>query len=511
MNISATLGNQKSRYAIAAGLFFLAAFSIRIFSLDETSLNSDELFSASLALDARDPLAFWDFRWVQLLPQADDSWMTRKSSDLTPVLFDLILLPWAHIFGPSEFTLRLLSVIFGSAAIAAFYLYASKISSQLSAVIYSLVFTVFPAAIATSQNLRAYSLTLLLATIAIGQFSSELTMRSKSRWRPRANHIVILCLLATSHYTGLFLAVLIAGLSIYFKAGTADFWGSLRKYIPIVFSVTPWIILSAPTLLFVASGKFAWTNYSLRDTWETLLPNLVSSVMPGGVATLLLLLSAQFFSSYQSPRELRKLQPPRPESHLASPTNVKFALACIIFTMTTYAVYSAYKSGIWAERYATALIPAVLFFLVVLSEGQRAKIKMAFSGLAVFLFALNGSVTYFSTKIAQSEDYRGAATYISENFTDGDIVALGWYVNEPYYDFYLSRLYNGDVLGTHTVTISSQQDANELCFGNASRVIVFEHMSHNFDAGLESCPYFVSQNSPSFNGVKVKIYKRAVN
>ncbi len=87
--------------------------------------------------------------------------------DFHPPFYYLILKLWSNLFGYSEITLRLPSVIFGLAVVYFVYLIGRKLFNQKVALLASLFLAINPLAIYYSQEARMYSLAMLAVTASI--------------------------------------------------------------------------------------------------------------------------------------------------------------------------------------------------------------------------------------------------------------------------------------------------------------------------------------------------------
>ena len=87
-------------------------------------------------------------------------------SDFHPPLYHLLLKAWTQIFGISEISLRLPSVLLGALTIYVVYLLGKEIKNQKFAIITSLLLTTSSLHIYYSQEARMYSLNTFLAALS---------------------------------------------------------------------------------------------------------------------------------------------------------------------------------------------------------------------------------------------------------------------------------------------------------------------------------------------------------
>src|SRR3989344_2891983 len=88
-------------------------------------------------------------------------------SDFHPPLYHIILKGWALIFGVSEITARLPSVLFGIGTVFTTYLIGLKLFEKKTALIAATLISTAPLAIYYSQEARMYSLAAFLASLTV--------------------------------------------------------------------------------------------------------------------------------------------------------------------------------------------------------------------------------------------------------------------------------------------------------------------------------------------------------
>ena len=82
----------------------------------------------------------------------------------------LVLHWWLALVHPSDFTIRLLSVIFSVAALPVLYVLASKLFDESVGVAAALLLAVSPPFVSYSQEARSYSLAILLSLVSWSSF-----------------------------------------------------------------------------------------------------------------------------------------------------------------------------------------------------------------------------------------------------------------------------------------------------------------------------------------------------
>ena len=129
-------------------LLTLVGTVLRLFHLGTKSLWMDEAASVALAR-----MSWRQYAWV---------WW-RQEGNMTA--YYLLLRPWLHL-GQSETWIRLLSVVFGIAAIPAIFYVTRRLTDTTTALMAAALLAVSPAHIYYSQEARSYSLTMFLLLLS---------------------------------------------------------------------------------------------------------------------------------------------------------------------------------------------------------------------------------------------------------------------------------------------------------------------------------------------------------
>jgi mannosyltransferase len=194
----------------------LIGVCLRIYNLDGECIWSDEGFSIKLA-----------------------------AKDVHPPLYYILLHYWIDLFGDSEFSTRMLSVIFGVIAIFVMYMLGSLIFEKKVGILGSLILSISVFHIRYSQEVRMYTLLTLLAILSVYFYVKLLENR---RDLPTIlGYIAATCLMMYTHCYGIFILV---GQNVYYilllflkKANKPNTkcWIVLQTLVLILF--TPWIFI----------------------------------------------------------------------------------------------------------------------------------------------------------------------------------------------------------------------------------------------------------------------------
>ena len=208
-------------------LILLAGLVLRLISLNQ-SLWLDEATSALVAKMSITNI------FIKFLP-----------GDFHPPLYYLVLKYWSSIFGYSEVSLRLPSVIFGVATVYLIYLIAIKIFNKQIALITAVLMATSGLAIYYSQEARMYSLAAFLVTLAFYLFISK-------KW---IFFSIVLLLIGATDYVALFVV------PVFFIVGYKNWKKLLFSLAPLCLGFFFWLPIFIRQLKAGASvSGSAWWN-----------------------------------------------------------------------------------------------------------------------------------------------------------------------------------------------------------------------------------------------------------
>ena len=160
------------------------AAAVRILGIGHDSLWGDEALSV---LIAKKPLA-------EVIPRVID-W------EQIPPVHHVILHFWIKVFGDSETSVRVPSLLAGVAAVCVAYVLVGQLAGRRVALIAALLLAVSPIHIVYSQECRAYALGVLLGLWSCDAFVRLLRRPGASR---EGEYVVVSTLLLYTHVYGLF-------------------------------------------------------------------------------------------------------------------------------------------------------------------------------------------------------------------------------------------------------------------------------------------------------------------
>ena len=171
-----------SKPATALALIVVSGAALRVVKITDYSLWGDEGFSAAIVMQP------WRPFWLSILYEP---WTA---------FYFVLLKPWTLCFGTGEVALRSLSVVFGLVAIVAIYYLGERLFSRRAGLIAAAMTAVSPVQIWYSQEVRGYSVYVLLSALCWLAFLAALhnsQPRNLSIWS------VLMVLTGYCHFIGL--------------------------------------------------------------------------------------------------------------------------------------------------------------------------------------------------------------------------------------------------------------------------------------------------------------------
>lgn len=214
---------------MAITLIVFLSFIFRIISLNQ-SLWLDEATSALVA-----KMSFSDI-FTKFLP-----------GDFHPPLYYLILKFWTSVFGFSEISLRIPSVIFGIGTVYLTYLIAKKIYNNKTALVSAALIATSGLSIYYSQEARMYSLAAFLIAFLFYAYL-------ENKWLIFS---ILLAMVGMTDYVSLFV------LPVFLIASRKDWKKLLLAFIPFVLTFVFWL----PTFVKQLAGGFSQTG----SNWWSIL------------------------------------------------------------------------------------------------------------------------------------------------------------------------------------------------------------------------------------------------
>lgn len=370
------------------------------------------------------------------------------SKDVHPPLYFLVLHYWIALFGEAEFTIRFLSVMFGFLAIFMMYKVGRLLFDRDSGLLASLILSLSTFHIHFSQELRGYSLMVLLALSSMYFF---IKLLKEGRHVNYIAYVASGILLLYTHYFGLFV---ILAQNIYFLA----YFMSSNKGKRLC--LKKWVLLQASLFLLY----LPWIGFLIRQTsvvqaghflgWVP-VPSPLSIIMTlyeysgyyGPSAPMWVLISSAVLLVLYlglSAKPLLGFHGLSLKSCWAKIRKNSLLLTWFFVPIITPLIISHLLAPIYWTRFT---IPASLALYLLVAKGIKTlksrSMRLSIITLIIILSLIN---TWGMYSVTDNEQWRETANYIETNAKEGDLVLINaWYCHIPFDYYFKSDVIHRDV------------------------------------------------------------------
>lgn len=354
---------------------------------------------------------------------------------LHPPLHWLVLHTWTLAFGTGEFAVRSLGIAAGTASIPLTFAVAAKLTDTRIAHLTTGLTAVSPALVSSDQEVRGYSLLMLLGLGATYAFLAVLDNPGR---RMRLMYIVLSALVLYTHYLGAFL------LLAHVTAWLVRTWPPRSPEVPLFLAIYPWVaLLYLPWLVFgttqgVSSlttlggfgtsvgsslaARFATAAGSSVDTFVNLSwgPALGIATFGGPLAAGLAGLLFAGTAVIGAAVALKRRDP--------------LPLAALSLAIIGAIGIQAIGVGHRPARYAAFVAP---FYYLLLSWGT-ASIPRAAPRAAAFMLLLVISTAGLGAwyRVPSFEDWRTVAQHVDAGSRPGDALLFNYSLSQLPFDYY---------------------------------------------------------------------------
>lgn len=401
----------------------LAGLLLRVHNLGDESIWLDEGISVRLA---------------HLSPSQI---IEERASNIHPPFYFIILHYWVDIFGDSEFSTRLLSVMFGVLAVFVMYKVGRLIFDQNVGILASLLLASSVFHVGFSQEVRSYSLMTFLTLFSMFCF---VRLFDKGSIAISTAYILSSTLLLYTHVFGVF--VLVAQNAywlILYLLAKDQHEPSLKRWIllqvAMVILFAPWIgVLWAQ--VFKVQGGFWIPTPSLRSIAGSLKSYSGSAFL---LPVFLVLSSFSVVTCERARGSIQKssLSKSIGGFHWSIRLRNKTNLLLMVWLLTPIVlpfIISQFSMPIYITR---ATISASLAFYLFVAKGianiHNRSARAVIAGVVVLL-SLLGLWNYY--REVNNEQWRDVAVYVDQHANQGDLLLFNaGFCQENAFDYYSKR------------------------------------------------------------------------
>jgi mannosyltransferase len=398
---------RSARSEILVVAILLIGFSLRVYDLGTESLWIDEGTSIQLARLS--------------LPQI----IENRSQSVNPPLYFIVLHYWVRLFGESEFSIRLPSVVFGSLALVMIYRLGDLIFGKKVGTLSCLLLAISVFHISYSQEARGYSLMGLLALISMFFFIKLLV---RANFAFLIGYVFSSSLLMYNHFFGL---LIIVAQNIYlitmiiFSEDEYEF--NFKRWIlaqgMLVVLYIPWIRFLITQIVGIQEGYWIPTP-TVRSIIETFL-----KYSAGSKLLLLCFLALSFFSTLTYKRTagkinwktlFRSIDGYSWSLSLSNSAKIYLLLLWLAVPIILPFVISQISTPIYYTRYT---IVASLAFYILIARGVK-NIDNIYIRLSVVIITIIYCILGISEYYIQvnKQQWRELTDYLEKNAKTGDLL-----------------------------------------------------------------------------------------
>jgi mannosyltransferase len=410
---------RRQSWPLLVSLFLALGILLRFHLLGAKSLWLDEASSVTFA---RQPwLAFLSTMWY---------------GEVNMAFYYFVLRGWLHL-GDTEFWLRSLSAIFGAASLAATYHLGKRFLSPQTGFAAAAFLAVNSFHIQYSQELRSYSLLVLLLVLSAGAFLAAIET-------PERTHLWVIyaVLSALAVYTQVFAVFVIASQWLVLTPERIKRLGFAR----LCLVAAGLSVLVAPViavLLLENKGQIDWVPRpsvaSVLDVLQNLSGTVASPQITLRGVVLLALYVLVWALAVVGAFHSRQDRDGQPATNVA----VSLLISWLAFPFAAMLLVS-FAKPIFYPRYLLLCVPAVVLLagqgLAVLGQqaAKRRLISWAIFAAMILLSGL-GIRDYFTSFRTYGHDWRAATKYVLSNQQPGDAIIFYTFSGHRVFDYYATR------------------------------------------------------------------------
>lgn len=382
--------------------------------------------------------------------------------DFHPPGYFVLLWIWTHLFGFSEISVRIPSVIFGVLTIWLVYLLGKEMFNKKIGLVASLFLTLAPLHVYYSQETRMYSFATFSATLSFYFFWK--LINQKSKWDV-VGYTVASILVLYSDY----LVYLIFPAQFFYLV----FWQ--RNYLRKILIAWVVILISGIPWLFVFPKQLA-NGIAVADV----LPGWASVVGGSSLKELLLIPIKTFFGRISIENKLFYglliglvglfygfiiwMGVKRPDKPIK-------LLFCWIIIPITLACFISFFIPVLSYFRMLFILPAVYLLLAkgIDSLGKFSKLGL----IGICLISLVSLGAYYTNPKFQREDWKSVVPFIEFKLKEASLVLLndnGIFAPYTYYSNNLDKVSPG----LWKIPAKSEEDVKEI--PNVKEIYLFEYL-----------------------------------
>lgn len=395
----------KKQVMFALTLIMVMSFMFRVYGLDHESLWHDEALTINVA--------------EKTITGIIDSSYYDSHPPLDYIIFHF----WIKIFGDSESSTRCLSVIFGVLSVYFIYRVGELLFNKEIGILSSFILSISLYSIKYSQEVRSYSLLILLILLSNYCFIKILKEKDSKNINIKSKNVIGYIIFATAaiyiHLFGLFYIIFQNIYYLFVSKKDIRTWVTAQFAILVLFS--PWI----PGMVRQMTG-YVNTNAlyiprpgigDIYNIFKLFSGNDVSLV----IFAVIIIVGLIIFN--------------RHEQLMSYKYEKVFVLMWLFVPILLGFIISQFYQPIFSDRYFIASLPALILLVSYGLFNFQKPILISALLLSIVVVNIPSMNDYYQN--VHKEQWRDVAKYIDNNMKDGDIILLypgyGMYGFDYYY------------------------------------------------------------------------------
>lgn len=354
--------------------------------------------------------------------------------DPSPPLYYILLHFWMGLFGNSEFAVRFLSVLFGTASIYAIYILGKSIFNENVGLISATLLAVSPLHIYFSKEARTYILFFLFTLLSM-YFYNELHKEKNNQKQNKKNIIGYLIFTSLMLYSHVYAVFLILAQNIHFFIANKFIFNKKQKdWFLIQFTLLiiyiPWIL---ELFSVIKRGLHTWIPPPSIQQLLYMIFDLFSGKVLSSLGLALTILCLLFILT-----------------HRLKNKDLLFFSIWIIIPILIPVIYSLIFSPLFIPKY----VYFISFPLLILVANSISKMKKHFTLIIILaLIVLSILTLNIQEQTTIKDSWNEVGTYLKENYKEGDkiiiiesyeVATLAYYFDQECFQSYSDYSWQND-------------------------------------------------------------------
>ena len=357
---------------------------------------------------------------------SDETFIRQKKSDFhNPILFNLILKEFLYLTNYEPNTARFLPFIFGSITILFFGILSYQVKKGNSFLLTTFLASISIYIIKYSQEVRPYSLLLMLSTINIYLYFFILNELIKNKFYNYLINFIFIIISVLNYSTNPFSLIIFFSQIIHI---IFIFFYLNKKNNLLIFSFLIILFIYLLTNYNYLTYQISFSSYMLSADMSNVIDGLYFPRFFGSkIMGYIYLISLLFLIFHQKKKVI---------------SNINYSLLVIIFIFSYLIpfIYGLIRTPVLLDRYIIfVLIPVIVLISCLSNEIKSKKIKYFITLILIVSTLLNHYLEILKRKNTKPE-FIGMIEYIKDSSLEKNIIIKELYPNSDLVFNYLNNI-----------------------------------------------------------------------